>query len=113
MPAAWFGRPGAGPAGQRNAQRRYKPGQRFTPGDYRSEKKQEEIDEMLRQAEQVRQNELPPGMDMAQWALTWCLQHEAVSCVIPGCKSVAQVESNAAAAGLMMVRDDHPLTWKG
>jgi aryl-alcohol dehydrogenase-like predicted oxidoreductase len=90
----------------------YKPGKTFTPGDYRSDKKQEEIDEKLRQAEQIRQTEVPAGVDMAQWALAWCLQHDAVSCVIPGCKSVEQVESNAAAASLGMVRDDHPLAWR-
>ena len=45
---------------------------------------------------------------MAQWALAWCLQHPAVSAVIPGCKSVEQVESNAKAAELDLVRDDHP-----
>jgi aryl-alcohol dehydrogenase-like predicted oxidoreductase len=91
---------------------RYKPGKTFAQGDYRSGKKQEEIDEKLRQAEQVRQTEVPPGADMAQWSLAWCLQHEAVSCVIPGCKSVEQVQSNAAAASLAMVREDHPLAWQ-
>jgi myo-inositol catabolism protein IolS len=45
---------------------------------------------------------------MAQWALAWCLQHPAVSAVIPGCKDVEQVKSNAAAADLPMVRGDHP-----
>jgi myo-inositol catabolism protein IolS len=89
---------------------RYKPGKTFAPGDYRGDKKQAEIDEKLRHAEQVRLTEAPAGVDMAQWALAWCLQHEAVTCVIPGCKSVAQVESNAAAADLPMVREDHPQT---
>jgi aryl-alcohol dehydrogenase-like predicted oxidoreductase len=45
---------------------------------------------------------------MATWALAWCLQHPAVTCVIPGCKSVEQVEANAKAADLDLVRDDHP-----
>ena len=47
-------------------------------------------------------------MDTATWALAWCLQHAAVTCVIPGCKSVEQVEANARAAELDLVRDDHP-----
>ena len=34
---------------------------------------------------------------MAAWALAWCLRHPAVTCVIPGCKSPAQVEANAQA----------------
>ena len=58
------------------------------------------------------ETEVPEGVDMATWALAWCLQHPAVSCVIPGCKSVQQVESNAASADLAdMVRDDHPQAW--
>ena len=37
---------------------------------------------------------------MAQFALRWILDHEAVSCVIPGASKVAQVRSNALASGL-------------
>jgi aryl-alcohol dehydrogenase-like predicted oxidoreductase len=40
---------------------------------------------------------------MASWALAWCLQHPAVTCVIPGCKTIEQVELNASAADLEMV----------
>ena len=50
---------------------------------------------------------------MAQWALAWCLKHPAVTCVIPGCKSVEQVESNAAGAYLDLVREDHQQAWSG
>ncbi|MNI74788.1 Aldo/keto reductase family protein [compost metagenome] len=49
----------------------------------------------------IRRNEVPEGVDMAQWALAWCLRHQAVSAVIPGCKNAAQVESNAAAVNLL------------
>jgi myo-inositol catabolism protein IolS len=91
---------------------KYKPGARFKPGDYRHDKEQREIDQKLSEVEEIRRIELPPGVDMAQWALAWCLQHPAVSCVIPGCKSVEQVESNAAAAALPLVRDDHPQAWR-
>jgi aryl-alcohol dehydrogenase-like predicted oxidoreductase len=68
-------------------------------------------EQMLRDLEQVRtirDNEVPPGVDMAQWALAWCLKHPAVTSVIPGCKTVRHVESNAAAASLDLVRVDHP-----
>jgi len=91
---------------------KYKPGAQFKEGDTRHEKKQKEIDTKLREVEQIQRTEVPPGVNMAQWALAWCLQHAAVSCVIPGCKSVEQVESNAAAAELPMVRDDHPQAWQ-
>jgi len=49
---------------------------------------------------------------MAPWALAWCLQHPAVTCVIPGCKSVEQLESNASAAGIDLVSDNHPQAWR-
>jgi aryl-alcohol dehydrogenase-like predicted oxidoreductase len=48
---------------------------------------------------------------MAPWALAWCLRHPAVTCVIPGCKTVAQVVSNASAAEL--VSDEHPQSVSG
>ena len=60
---------------------------------------------------EVRQGEateVPAGVPMARWALAWCLQHDAVTCVIPGCKDVQQVEDNAKAADLDIVRQDHP-----
>jgi aryl-alcohol dehydrogenase-like predicted oxidoreductase len=62
---------------------------------------------MAEQVDEVRK-EVPEGVPMAQWALAWCLQHPAVSCVIPGCKTVEQVVSNARAADLGAVSDDHP-----
>lgn len=77
---------------------KYKPGVAFPAGDVRTSRSQDQIDEQLREVDRVRREEVPPGVDMAAWALAWCLRHPAVSCVIPGCKNVAQVESNASAA---------------
>jgi aryl-alcohol dehydrogenase-like predicted oxidoreductase len=91
---------------------KYKPGVRFQPGDYRADENPEEIDAKLREVEQIQKNEVPPGVPMAQWALAWCLKHPAVTTTIPGCKDVRQVESNAAAADLDVVRHDHPQAWK-
>ncbi len=87
---------------------KYKPGVRFAPDDTRASQDPKEIDRKLREVEQIARDEVPPGVPMAQWALAWCLQHPAVSAVIPGCKSVEQIESNARAAALDLVRDDHP-----
>jgi len=89
---------------------KYKPGAQFPDDDVRHNQK--DIDARLREVEEIRQKEVPPGVDMAQWALAWCLQHPAVTCVIPGCKSAAQVESNARAADLPMVKENHPQVWK-
>ncbi len=87
---------------------KYKPGDAFTVGDVRQRQDAKVIAEKLEQVQQIRRTEVPPGTDMATWALAWCLQHPAVTAVIPGCKSAAQLEKNADAANLDMVRSDHP-----
>ncbi len=87
---------------------KYQPGHQFDPGEVRGRQNAEHRDARLREVQQIAQNEVPAGVNMATWALAWCLQHPAVTCVIPGCKNVQQVESNAAAADLDIVRDDHP-----
>lgn len=89
---------------------KYRPGHtQFPPGDFRAQQDAQKLEEQLRQVEQIRQAEVPPGLDMAQWAIAWCLQHPAVTCTIPGCMKIAQVNSNAHAADLDLVRSDHPL----
>jgi aryl-alcohol dehydrogenase-like predicted oxidoreductase len=93
---------------------KYRPGDRFiAEGDLRSSWDPARIEERLQQALEIQREEVPPGVPMAPWALAWCLQHPAVTCVIPGCKSVAQVDSNASAADLDLVRDDHSQAWGG
>ena len=89
---------------------KYKPGASFPQGDIRAQRKREELDAKLKEVEQIRDNEVPPGVDMATWALAWCLQHPAVTAVIPGCKSAQQVEQNAKAAELAQA--DHPQAWR-
>ncbi|UCC99887.1 MAG: aldo/keto reductase [Phycisphaerales bacterium] len=87
---------------------KYGKGATFADSDVRST--WQDGDEMLRIIEQVEEfrSEVPQGVSMAHWALAWCLQHPAVTCVIPGCKTVEQVEANAKAADLPAVREDHP-----
>lgn len=87
---------------------KYKPGATFPEGDVRNRHKREEVDKKLAEVEKIAREEVTPGVPMARWALAWCLQHDAVTCVIPGCKNVQQVEDNALAADLDIVRDDHP-----
>ena len=43
---------------------------------------------------------VPASMSMAQWALRWILDHDAVTAVIPGASSPAQVRANAAVSEL-------------
>ena len=88
---------------------KYRPDASFDDtSDVRSRHDRADVQRKLEEAERIRVDEVPEGVDMATWALAWCLQHPAVTCVIPGCKSVEQVEANAKAAELDMVRDDHP-----
>jgi aryl-alcohol dehydrogenase-like predicted oxidoreductase len=86
---------------------KYKPGTVFTD-NVRKRRDQKEIDEKLQLVEHIQRKEVPEGVNMAEWALAWCLQHPAVTCVIPGCKSPEQVEMNARAALLDIVKEDHP-----
>jgi aryl-alcohol dehydrogenase-like predicted oxidoreductase len=78
---------------------KYRPGTRFTDSsDVRSRHDREQVQAKLEEAERIRREEVPDAVDMASWALAWCLAHPAVTCVIPGSKSPEQVESNARAA---------------
>jgi len=85
---------------------KYKPGTKFGQGDVRSTHDAKKTQEKLEEVERIRKSEVPAGVDMAQWALAWCLKHDAVTSVIPGCKDPAQVDANAAASNL--ARKDHP-----
>ena len=85
---------------------KYKPGAQFTASDVRSTQDRQKVDEKLREVQRIAREEVPAGVDMAKWALAWCLRHEAVTSVIPGCKDLKQVEANAAAAEL--VEANHP-----
>ncbi|MFL0554735.1 aldo/keto reductase [Paenibacillus barengoltzii] len=79
---------------------KYKPGAVFSETDVRHRHDPESTRRKLEEVEEIRRNEVPEGVDMAQWALAWCLKNPIVSTVIPGCKNPAQVEANAAAAEL-------------
>lgn len=81
---------------------KYQPDTQFTnPDDVRSLRDPESIHQQLLEVEKIKATEVPEGVDMAQWALAWCLRHPAVTTVIPGCRNVEQVESNARAVELL------------
>jgi aryl-alcohol dehydrogenase-like predicted oxidoreductase len=89
---------------------KYKPGAVFADNDVRNNHDREKTIRKLEEAERIRQNEVPEGINMATWALAWCLKHPAVTAVIPGCKNAEQVVANAAAA--QYISDNHPQSWK-
>ncbi|MFD2216705.1 aldo/keto reductase [Metabacillus endolithicus] len=84
---------------------KYNPGATFSD-NVRKNHEQQEIDEKLNLVAKIKEQEVPEGVNMATWALAWCLQHPAVTTVIPGCKSPEQVEANAKAAEL--IKENHP-----
>lgn len=43
---------------------------------------------------------VPPGMSMTQMALRWCLDHDAVTTIIPGAKNVHYARENALVSDL-------------
>ena len=49
---------------------------------------------------------VPPGVTMAQFALRWILEYEAVTVVIPGAKNVKQAQENAEAADVPALSPD-------
>jgi aryl-alcohol dehydrogenase-like predicted oxidoreductase len=87
---------------------KYKPGTIFPENDVRSRHDREETAVRLKQVEEIQRSEVP----QAEWALAWCLKHPAVTCVIPGCKSPEQVETNAKAIAFDFVNENHPQAWK-
>ena len=47
-----------------------------------------------------------PGQTMAQWALRWILDHDAVSTVIPGATSPKQAAANVTPSDLPPLSDE-------
>ncbi|HUX11388.1 MAG TPA: aldo/keto reductase, partial [Spirochaetia bacterium] len=88
---------------------KYKPGARFADSDVRSTREAARNDALLEEVERIRAGEVPVGADMASWALAWCLRSNAVTSVIPGCKSPEQVLRNARAAELLEIERDQPV----
>ncbi len=81
---------------------KYPPGTAFAANDVRSTFAADKMRREMLEVRQIQAEEVPPGVPMAQWALAWCLKNPAVTAVIPGCKSSAQVAANAAAAELVV-----------
>jgi myo-inositol catabolism protein IolS len=89
---------------------KYRPGTKFGANDVRGQWQTEGMEARLAEVVKIGATEVPAGVPMARWALAWCLRSPAVQCVIPGCKTAAQVEDNARAAEL--ADDKHPWATK-
>lgn len=93
---------------------KYTAGTKFAPTDHRSYNRNGEAFNVgetfaglpfevgLGLADEVRLH-VPPDMTMAQMAIRWCLDHDAITTVIPGARNPEQARQNAAASDL------HPL----
>ncbi len=79
---------------------KYAPGRTFMQGDPRATQRRRDIEHQLREVRHIATTEVPKVLSMAQWALAWCLQHDAVTSVIPGCKDVHQVEVERRGSGV-------------
>lgn len=80
---------------------KYAAGATFPDNDVRSKQDAEKMQEQLAEVERIRREEVPAGVNMAEWALAWCLSLPVVNSVIPGCKTPEQVRQNAAASELV------------
>jgi myo-inositol catabolism protein IolS len=79
---------------------KYQVGAKFPANDVRTQWQAEGMDDRLAEVQKIATHEVPAGVPMSRWALAWCLRSPAVQCVIPGCKTVAQLQDNAGAAEL-------------
>jgi aryl-alcohol dehydrogenase-like predicted oxidoreductase len=83
---------------------RFQPGRipTFSPDEVRGNTyRPEEIERMVAEVAKIRETEVPPGIEVASWALAYCLRHPAVTAVIPGMTSLAQIDANARAVDLL------------
>jgi myo-inositol catabolism protein IolS len=81
----------------------YRAGAVFPQNDTRSTYDMEFNNRQLELVEKIRQEELPAGQSMAQWALAWCLKNAVVSSAIVGSKNLAQLDQNAGASQLIPI----------
>lgn len=47
--------------------------------------------------EKIKAREVPPGADLAEWAIGWCLRRPEVATAVPGCSAPEHLDSTARA----------------
>jgi len=80
---------------------KYQPGHVFADNDVRSQRPADGRDAEIAQALEILKQK-PAALDAATWANAWCLKSAQVSTVIPGIKSIEQLEINAKAGDLTL-----------
>ena len=80
---------------------RYAPGARWPENDVRSMRRPEKIDEALAKAQTILGEAVPEGHSPAAWSLAWCLNNPAITSVIPGSRTLEQLEDSARAVDLL------------
>lgn len=83
---------------------KYQPGHIFSDNDVRSHRPQDGRDaEITLALETLKQKPTamePASLHPAAWAIAWCLRTPQITTVIPGIKSIEQLEINARAADI-------------
>lgn len=51
----------------------------------------------LAQVKEIQKSEVPAGIDLAEWSISWCIKNTAVATVVPGCTSPEQLDSSVKA----------------
>ena len=80
---------------------KYEPNHKFPENDKRYFEGKNQTITQLKMVQDIKKNEVPDGIEMAQWSLAWCLKNPAITTVIPGCKNIEQIESNVKATELI------------
>ena len=89
------------PLCQGNLSGKYNTNTIFNDNDLRSRYGKSFQMNQIKAINEIKAKEVPPDIDLAQWALAWCLKNPVITAVIPGCKSVEQIESSAKAVNLL------------
>jgi aryl-alcohol dehydrogenase-like predicted oxidoreductase len=80
---------------------KYQPGHVFGDNDVRSQRPADGRDAEIAQALDILKQK-PADLNAATWANAWSLRAPEISTVIPGIKSVEQIEINAKAADIVL-----------
>jgi aryl-alcohol dehydrogenase-like predicted oxidoreductase len=73
---------------------KYEIGHIFNKDDHRNKFDDKLNQRLIIKAQEMKSRKLGEKINMSQWAISWCLKNKLISCVIPGCKNISQLETN-------------------